>query len=214
MEMEYKSLPFEVKAIEEDGTFEGYGAAFGSVDFWGDIIKPGAFKKSMAAHKKAGTMPAMLWQHRHDKPLGPWLNIHEDEKGLWAKGQLLKDEVQQAKEAFALLRTKSISGMSIGYLARDYSIDEKTGIRTLRQVDLGEISLVTFPANEDARVTSVKAAGIKTIRDFEAALRDVMGFSVGEAKRIASHGFKAREVPDESAEVCAIVAQFKHKYGG
>lgn len=212
MELERKSLALEVKSLDDSGIFEGYGAVFGNIDAWGDVIEAGAFKKSLAAHKKAGTMPAMLWQHKYDEPIGPWLGIREDEKGLWVKGQLLKDKVQKAGEAFALLQAGAISGMSIGYWARDYSIDEKTGVRTLRQVDLGEISLVTFPANELARVTDVKAGDIKTIREFEVFLRDAGGFSANEAKRIASSGFKARDVPGFNAEAAAVIASITQKY--
>lgn len=212
MEMELKSLALEVKTVGEDGVFEGYAAVFGNVDAWNDIVMAGAFKASLKEHKGKKTMPALLWQHDAKQPLGVWLSMAEDAHGLLVKGQLLRNDVQKAAEAYALLKAGAISGMSIGYIARDYSIDEKSWVRTLKKVDLVEASLVTFPANEEARVTGVKAADIKTIREFEAALRDVMGFSASEAKRIASHGFKAREVPDESEEVRAVIEQLKQKY--
>lgn len=212
MELELKSLPLEVKAIEESGTFEGYVAAFGNVDDWSDVIEPGAFKKSLAAHKKAKSKPALLWQHDRKQPLGTWEDMKEDDTGLLAKGNLLVHDVYRAKEAYALLKAGAISGLSIGYWARDYSIDQKTGIRTLKEIELIEASLVTFPANGRARVTGVKSADIKTIREFEAFLRDAGGFSANEAKRIASAGFKARDVSDESEELSAIVAQIKQKY--
>ena len=212
MELERKSLPFEVKAIDESGTFEGYAAVFGNVDAWGDIILPGAFKVSLKEHKSKKTMPALLWQHDSRQPIGVWESMMEDTHGLFVKGRLLRTDVQKGAEAYALLKAGALSGMSIGYIARDYSIDEKTYVRTLKRVDIYEASLVTFPANEHAQVTAVKALGVKTIREFEAALRDVMGFSANEAKRIASQGFKARDVPDESAEVRAVIEQFKQKY--
>lgn len=212
LELERKSLSLEVKSIDEGGAFEGYAAVFGNVDAWDDIILPGAFADSLKEHKSKNTMPALLWHHNAREPLGVWESMWEDGHGLFVKGLLLKDEVQKAGEVYALLKAKAISGMSIGYQTRDSSMDEKTWIRTLKKVDLLEASLVTFPANEAARVTSVKAQGIKTIREFEAALRDVMGFSGKEAKRIASHGFKARDVPDESEEVRAVIEQLKLKY--
>lgn len=212
MEMERKSLPLEVKNVDDGGTFEGYAAAFGNVDAWNDIILAGAFKATLKEHKSKKTMPALLWQHISSQPIGVLEDMSEDDFGLFVKGRLLRDDVQQAKEAHALLKAGAIRGMSIGYYARDYSMDEKTWIRTLKKIDLIEASLVTFPANDAARVTGVKALGIKTIREFEAALRDVMGFSAGEAKRIASHGFKARDVPDESEHVRFIIEQLKQKY--
>lgn len=212
MEMERKSLTLEIKSIDDSGIFEGYAAAFGNVDSWNDVIEPGAFKASLKEHKKAGTMPALLWQHNSDMPIGIYESMKEDDSGLFVRGRLLKDEVRQAGEAYALLKAKALSGMSIGYWARDYSIDEKTGVRTLMKIDLVEASLVTFPANGKARVTSVKAAGIYTVRDFEVALRDTLGFGREEAKRIASHGFKARDVPDPNDKASAIIEQIKKKY--
>ena len=212
MELERKSLTLEVKNVDDSGTFDGYAAAFGNVDAWNDIILAGAFRATLKDHKAKKTMPALLWQHIASQPIGVLVDMSEDDFGLFVKGSLLRNDVQQAKEAHALLKAGAIRGMSIGYYARDYSMDEKTWIRTLKKIDLIETSLVTFPANDAARVTGVKAFGVKTIREFEAALRDVMGFSASEAKRIASHGFKAREVPDESEEVRAVIEQFKQKY--
>lgn len=211
-EPERKSLSLEVKSIDEDGYFEGYAAVFGNVDAWNDIILAGAFKTSLREHKGKKTMPALLWQHDYKQPIGVWVSMEEDAHGLFVKGQLLKDDVQKAREAFALLKAKAISGMSIGYIARDYSIDEKTWVRTLKKVDLVEASLVTFPANDQAQVTTVKAHCITTIREFESFLRDVGGFSANEAKRIASAGFQTRDVSDEEAEARAIIEQIKEKY--
>ena len=209
MELERKSLPLEVKAIDESGTFEGYAAVFGNVDAWDDIIVAGAFKATLKEHRGKKTMPALLWQHDSREPIGVWESMAEDDHGLFVKGRLLRADVQKAAEAYALLQAGALSGMSIGYYARDYSVDEKTWIRTIKKIDLLEASLVTFPANESARVTGVKSAGIKTIRDFEAFLRDVGGFSANEAKRIASKGFKTREASelDEAANIMKSITQ-------
>jgi HK97 family phage prohead protease len=176
------------------------------------VITPGAFKKSLATHKTAKTKPVLLWQHDSRQPIGVWDDMKEDEKGLLATGNLLVHDVYRAKEAYALLKAGAISGLSIGYYARDYSRDQKTGIRTLKEVEILEASLVTFPANEDARVTGVKTADIKTIRDFEAFLRDVGGFSANEAKCIASRGFKAREAPGLDQEASTVLESIAQKY--
>lgn len=214
MEMESKSLPFEVKATSEDGVFEGYAAVFGNKDAWDDIIAPGAFKKTILQHKSRKTMPALLWQHDSRQPIGVWESMKEDDTGLYVKGRLLREDVYRAREAYALLKAGALSGMSIGYYATDYETDTKTGVRTLKEIDLVEASLVTFPANPEARVQAVKAAGITTIREFEAALRDVLGFSAAEAKRIASCGYKSRDaaVLQKQVEMDAIVEKISKKY--
>lgn len=211
-EKECKSLPFEIKSVGDDGAFEGYAAVFGNLDSWNDIIEAGAFTATLKEHKKKKTMPALLWYHDVKQPIGVWESMKEDSHGLFVQGRLLHADVQKAGELYALLKAGAISGMSIGYWARDYSVDEKTWIRTLKKIDLLEASLVTFPANDQARVTGVKSIDIKTIREFEAFLRDAGGFSANEAKRIASQGFKARDVPDESEQMQMVINHFTQKY--
>ena len=175
-----KSFPFEIKTISETGAFTGYASVFGNEDLWGDIVVAGAFSKSIAEKK-----PAMLWQHNSDEPIGVWAVIKEDEKGLYVEGQLLIDGVAKAKEAYELLVAKAISGLSIGYRAVSWEWrkkdDSKDEVRLLKEIDLWEISLVTFPANTEARVGDVK--DLNTLRDIEGFLRDA-GCSRNEAKGI------------------------------
>lgn len=215
MEMLTKSLTFKAENIGDDGLFEGYAAVFGNVDSWGDVIEAGAFKKTLGEYAVKGTMPALLWQHRSDEPIGVWESLTEDKNGLAVKGRLLVEGVSRAKEAHALLKAGALSGLSIGYYARDYSMDEKTWIRTLKEIELMEASLVTFPANDEARVSRVKSSP-RTIREFETFLRDAGGFSVNTAKRIAAEGFKTRDVSGSglaadqfSQLIGAITAQYK-----
>jgi len=191
MKLKRSARPFEIKSIGEDGTFSGYGAVFGNVDHWGDVIAPGAFAKTLAAFAAKGTMPAMLWQHKGDNPLGPWTNMYEDSKGLFVEGRLLINDVAQAKEAHALLKTKSINGMSIGYYAPVVEWDDNKDIRTLKEIDLWEVSLVTFPANDQAQVVDVKGVEeLSTARDLERFLREEGGLSGSCAKAVLR---KARE---------------------
>lgn len=175
-----KSFPFEIKTISETGAFTGYASVFGNEDLWGDIVVAGAFSKSIAEKK-----PAMLWQHNSDEPIGVWAVIKEDDKGLYVEGQLLIDGVAKAKEAYELLAAKAISGLSIGYRAVSWEWrkkdDSKDEVRLLKEIDLWEISLVTFPANTEARVGDVK--DLNTLRDIEGFLRDA-GCSRNEAKGI------------------------------
>ncbi len=121
------------------------------------------------------------------QPIGVWDEIYEDERGLFVRGRLLK-EVEKGREAMALLRAGAIDSMSIGYRTMESMPEGDGRVRKLTEVDLFEISLVTFPMLPDAKVTAVKA--IKTERDFERFLRDA-GYSRSEATAIALHGFKA-----------------------
>jgi hypothetical protein len=190
---EVRAYALQIKATGDDGTVEGYGSVFGVRDNYDDVIAPGAFAGSLKEHKSAGTMPAMLWQHDATEPIGVWTEMSEDSKGLRIKGQLALDTTR-GKEAYALLKLGALNGLSIGFMSKQWTYDRETEVRTLTEIDLWEVSLVTFPANEKARITNVKAAevvGLKTIRQAEKALRDA-GFSddaakafVAEVKRIA-----------------------------
>ncbi len=178
----------EQRAIGDDGTIEGYGSVFNVVDDWGDIIVPGAFAATLAAHKAAGTMPAMLWQHRDAEPIGVWTDMVEDSRGLRVKGRLVL-EAPRGKEAHALLKAGALNGLSIGFISRKWTWDDKNDERTLQEVDLWEVSPVTFPANVQARVDTVKSGAafntINTIRDAERALRDA-GLSAEQAKAMVA----------------------------
>lgn len=182
-----RSYALQIKATGDDGAIEGYGSVFGELDSYDDSIAPGAFAASLKAHKAAGTMPAMLWQHDADDPIGIWLEMTEDAKGLRVKGQLCLDTAC-GKEAYALLKMGALKGLSIGFISKAWEYDSTTDIRTLTEVDLWEVSLVTFPANRASTVTNVKASavgGIETIRQAEKALRDA-GFSIDAAKALVA----------------------------
>jgi uncharacterized protein len=155
--------------ITADGTFSGYGSVWGVVDSYGDIVVPGAFQASLEAHALADDMPKLLWQHLPEEPIGPWFEMREDDKGLWAKGQMLQ-EVQRGREGLALMRCGALSGLSIGYEAVDqvnmsaeevrqtygYEVPAGGTYRVLLEIDLWEVSVVTFPALAVAQVDSVK----------------------------------------------------------
>lgn len=180
MNIKSRDFGFELKSISDTGTFDGYGSVFGVVDSYDEIVAPGAFADSLAQHQSKGTMPALLWQHRSGEPIGVFKEMREDTHGLIVSGQLAMKTARGA-EAFELLKMKAISGLSIGFVPREDSFDQKTGIRTLKKVDLWETSLVTFPANDAARVHGVKnIEQIETIRDAERHLRDT-GMSRAEA---------------------------------
>lgn len=203
-----RSFALELRATGADGSVEGYGSVFNVQDSYDDVIASGAFAASLKAHKAAGTMPAMLWQHEADEPIGVWTEMTEDAKGLRVKGQLAL-ETTRGKEAHVLLKMGAINGLSIGFMSKQWSYDRDTEIRTLTEVDLWEVSMVTFPANEASRVTNVKAADagqIATLRDAERVLRDA-GLSadvsrafVAQVKRIA---LEERDAPGAAAAMKA-----------
>ena len=202
MKTKHFDVGFEIKAVNADGTVEGYGSVFGVRDNYDDVIAKGAFIQSLKDHKAAGTMPAMLWQHDADKPIGVWTEMVEDEKGLRIKGQLAMETVK-GKEAHALLKMGAINGLSIGFMSKQWAYDRETEVRTLTEIDLWEVSLVTFPANEKARVTNVKSADeMATPKDAEKALRDA-GFSKSDATAFVSRVMRMGEERSDSADSTA-----------
>lgn len=151
------SAHLTIKSHQSDGFFCGYASVFQLKDFHGDIILPGAFKKSLEKWKAIGSMPKLLWQHDQTRPIGIWQEIYEDDYGLFVKGQLLLD-LHQAKEAHALIKAGVIDGMSIGFRPVKTQRAKAGQEKYIEEIDLQEISLVTFAANQKAKVTAVKAA--------------------------------------------------------
>jgi HK97 family phage prohead protease len=192
--MKRKTFPFETKELKDNGELTGYASVFDTVDYYRDVVRRGAFTDSIAAWKAKGRMPPLLWQHQAAVPLGPHLDMYEDDKGLYVHAQLLVDEVEKAREARALIKAKVISGMSIGFDIADggSAYDAKANVFNLTKLDLWENSIATFPANPDAQVEEVKsilASGkLPPPSDFEGFLRDA-GFTRREAKYIASNGY-------------------------
>lgn len=152
--LERKRQPFGMclKSLSEDGRFAGYASVFDIVDSQRDIMLRGAFNETL---KGRVDQIKLLWQHQSDEVIGVFDTIFEDHRGLYVEGRLLLD-VRRAREAHALLKAGALSGLSIGYSPLRYRLDEKTGERYISQVELWEVSLVTFPANQHASVTVVK----------------------------------------------------------
>lgn len=188
MQIHYIDRPFQIKSVESSGHFTGYGSVFGNVDSYKEIVAPGAFAESLAQWKNSGRLPPVLWQHRAGEPVGPYLEMSEDAHGLFVHGQLLVEDVQRAREARALMQAKAVNGLSIGFVTREDSYDKVSGIRTLKKVDLWEVSIVTFPANPAAQIAAVKSAidELQTLSDAEHLLRDAAGFSRAQATAFIS----------------------------
>jgi HK97 family phage prohead protease len=142
-------------ALTPDGIIEGYASLFGEIDQARDMVVSGAFTQTL---KQRGLRKIpMLFQHDPSEPVGVWLELREDLRGLWARGRLIPD-VMRARELLALLQAGAVDGLSIGYRTQRGQIEPRTRVRKLYQVDLWEISIVTFPLLNGARVSAVKQA--------------------------------------------------------
>lgn len=191
MKRKTRDFNLEIKEITEKGAFAGYGSVYDNLDFYNEKIAPGAFAESLRKWESKGRLPPILWQHDWRSPIGPFQKMAEDTKGLYVEGKLLIDEVPKANEARALLKANAISGLSVGIDVVVDEFDRDSGIITLKQCDLWEVSIVTFPANEEALVDAVKSicggGKLPTVRDFEDFLREA-GFSKSHAAAVATHG--------------------------
>ena len=140
--------------VTEGHVIEGYASLFGKRDQGNDVVMGGAYGASLARLAAAGRRVKMLWQHDPTQPIGVWDEVREDATGLWVKGRILGD-VEKGREAVALLAAGAIDGLSIGYRTLRAERDGK-GRRRLVELDLWEVSLVTFPMLPDARVGATK----------------------------------------------------------
>ena len=201
---EHTQFALEVKRTSDSAgemTFSGYGAVFDNVDSYGDVITKGAFADTLARAKSSNDWPVMLLQHggwgvgaEDLTPIGIWTAMEEDNIGLKIEGKFA--DTPRGREAYALLKMTprpAITGLSIGYIAKEWEMRSRPEEprRTLKKVDLLEVSLVTFPANPKARVQSVKSGA--DIRELERLLCDAGGLTRSEAKTLLSRGYKAME---------------------
>jgi len=153
MDLEHKFARFgDGLSVSEDAVIEGYASLFGQADQGGDIVQKGAYGASVAALKAAGARVKMLWQHDPAQPIGVWDEVREDARGLFVRGRLL-ESTQKGREAAALIGAGAIDGLSIGYRTTKASKNDK-GQRLLTELELWEVSLVTFPMLPSARVSA------------------------------------------------------------
>ena len=187
---EVKFCALDLKSVSLDGVFEGYASLFGKTDLGNDIVLPGAFRETLA-----GRLPIdvkMLFQHDPAQPIGVWLKLVEDARGLFVRGRLTT-ATPKGREILALLREGAVDGLSIGFRMVKGSRD-RFGVRRLEKIELWEISIVTFPMQPGARVTSVKSGPLEgakaTMREFERWLTQDAGFTRSQARALMRDGFK------------------------
>ena len=193
MKLNFKGITLqdvELKFDEGGRRFKGYASTFNGNDSYGDTILPGAYAKTISEHG----MPKMFWGHDWDIPIGKWLSAVEDEKGLLVEGEFTPGN-SQADAVMAAMKHGTVNGLSIGFrLAEGDYERKKDGGRIIKSVSkLYEISVVNFPADEDARISEVRSEEVDeltTIRDFENFLRDSDGFSKSVATSIVAKAKK------------------------
>lgn len=203
MNLEHKFAPLEAD-VDEKGAVEGYASKFGIEDQGRDIVVKSAFSKSLS-----GRMPKMLWQHDPSQPIGIWNEAKEDEIGLYVKGQINMD-VQRGRETHSLIKSGAIDGMSIGYRTRK-ATKNKFGARELSDLDLWEVSMVTFPMLLEATVQAKSLSDFDQPHEMKNFLEDTLrdaGLSRTQAKHGASVLVKdvlgERDAPDAAAVMAEI----------
>lgn len=217
--MKYRDIALQIKAedVGPTGSFVGYASIFGQKDSYGDIVMPGAFTKSLQAWQKQGNLPALLFAHKTDQPVGVHDGMVEDSKGLLVEGRLAIDGVARAKELHVLLKMGGLRGMSIGYMCDDYETDRKEGTTSLKTIDLWENSLVTFPSCPGAGVTGVKNSAepgtLPSDEEFLEYLREA-GFSKEDALVVARKGYSALLAQYQAPSIKSTLADiFSNRYG-
>lgn len=191
MKQKFYTAPVELKELDaETGEFEGYASVYNIEDSDGDIIMPGAFAEAVTKMNE-GKRPKMLWQHNPSALVGSWLEMREDDKGLYVRGRTL-NEVEKGREARALMNAGELDAMSVGFnvLQEEPNRELRWGSK-IQLADLWEISLVTWGANPQAKIQSAK--------HIERVLRDA-GYSRKEATAIASGGYKTAFGQSESGD--------------
>lgn len=214
---EQKSVRFELKSVSDTGVFTGYASVFGLKDDGWDIVDKGAFAQTIQDHNAKNRKVPALWAHNPAEPIGVYTSLKEDDYGLWVEGKLSLS-VGRAKECHALMMDGAINGLSIGFRTKRYEIEKASEdgmtIRRLKEVDLYEISVVTFPMNDASRVESVKSAFDP--RAMERELKEA-GFSNGDAvkavaivkKYLARDGKAIAEPARDEKATTDILAQLR-----
>ena len=190
--MERKFVDLAIKSVTDDGLIEGYGSVFNNIDLGGDIVLPGAFKKTLSERN-----PKLLWQHDRSRPIGVITEAKEDRHGLRIKARLALNTTM-GQEAYQLARMGAVDGLSIGYDTMKEKYD-KTGIRYIQECKLMEVSVVTFPMNEAAVIDQIKSQ-YDDIHDEEAAkIADLVNSLLTLRNGLSLQGKQAEEPPEDHA---------------
>ena len=215
-----KFTALDLKTVSADGAFEGYASLFDKEDLGHDIVLPGAFRDTLARRGPGGIK--LLFQHNPSEPIGVWDVLREDAKGLFVQGRLLLD-VARGREVYALMRAGAVNGLSIGYRAVRTRRDRPRGPRKIEQIDLWEISIVTFPMLPEAQIAAIKqrpfAGRRPTAHEFERWLTRDAGLTRNQAQAVIRHGLKglttaeaatgSAHQPDIAARLASLTASIR-----
>jgi uncharacterized protein len=187
--MEYKQIKLEATEFsfdDDERMIRGYASVFGGIDSYGDTVAKGAYLETIESRERP---VRMRWNH-FGPVIGKWMKMYEDEKGLYVEGQLTPGH-SVAEDVYASLKFGAVDGLSIGYIPKEYEDDKETGIRTLKEIELIEISVVEEPADLGAKIDEVKGisealAKCESLKDAENCLRDACGLSRSTATAIIS----------------------------
>lgn len=206
---ERKFVGLVLDDVEADGVFSGYASLFGRLDLGKDIVERGAFSASLKKRGAGGIR--MLFQHDPNEPIGAWLELREDMRGLFVKGRLLTG-VERAREILNLMRGGALDGLSIGFRALRAKSDPASGVRRIFEADLWEISVVTFPMLPEARIDTVKGRRpprLPTIREFESWLTRDAGLTRSDARAVIAKGFASLSRAREAASGTSLVDRIR-----
>lgn len=202
------SMSIKRADIWENGKFGGYLSVFGNVDWYGEVVEPGAWAESIADWQRSGEQVPLLWQHNPYEPIGVWTKFREDSHGLYGEAQILVDAGPLEARAWAHIKAGSLAGLSPGYYLQEWLQDDDGGFKIIK-ADLREGSVVTFPANREAQIDDVKKITLDarrrlakgetlTKRQTETLLREHAGLSRSAAAAILDGGYDnwmRREAP-------------------
>jgi HK97 family phage prohead protease len=156
--MDHFDIDFRFEPSADAAEFSGYAVIWGERNAHSEIVERGAFAKTLAAHKAAGTRPVMFWSHNREDIIGVWNEIREDEKGLFVSGKLLTG-ISRGKEVHEMMKAGAVNGLSIGFRVPAGGEQRRAGVRYIREIALAEISVVGLPSAGGARITAVRSNG-------------------------------------------------------
>lgn len=204
MKLDTKACKFELKELTDKGTFTGYASVFGVMDDGADVVERGAFAQTLSDKGTKGRKVPMLWAHDSRQPIGLYDELKEDDHGLWCAGRFIL-EVPKAVETNALMKAGVIDGLSIGFRTKVSEYDTAMGVRKLKQVDLYEISCVTFPMLDVARVEAVK--GLPDDFDPRALERELKGLGLSNSDAVKAVAAVKKHLTRDGSDASTIPAR-------